>query len=647
MTIWRRLIFCALVGAVLLVACTTSMPASTTTPEPTGVPRFTPTKCWFSPPLGLKVDCGYLTVAEDHAKPDGPTLQLAVARFKSRSPEAASDPVVYLESGPGVSPLRTRAAYFQVDFGPLLEKRDVILFDQRGTGYSQPALDCPELTQQVIDALDRDVTTAQSTDLLYAALLQCRARLIQSGVNLAVYNTSQSAADLNDLRMALGYSQIDLYGLSYGSRLALTTMRDFPSGIRSVVIDSALPLQVDPFGQHPANAARAFNLLFDTCAADPVCNAAYPDLRRVFFDLVDRLNQQPAHYTMVSPSGDQQPAHLNGDKLMGFVFESLGSTSLIPLVPRLIYNARNGQYDLVAGVQSALPFETDKISAAMHYSVQCQEEIPFSKPEDVDAVLQQFPEYRALAVPGAFDFCREWGLPPAQTVEHQPVASDIPTLILSGQFDPMSPPNWSELAANTLSHSFSLEVPGAGLGAGLTRACARSMVAAFFENPSVRPDTGCLTDKTTALKFAIPLRPGDIRLGSFRDINVGIEGAVPTGWEKAGPITYSPSGQTNDLDALIQSAAPSGPDVLLNLLTNQMNQAGVEFKFKPAGTRSANDLTWSLYTAQVTVLHVDLALAQGNGKTYLVVLRSIVDERSVLYGAVFLPAIDAFKPLQK
>src|SRR5512143_2871926 len=169
MTIRRGLIFCTMVGAVLLVACTTPMPASTTTPEPTSMPRFTPNKCWFSPPLGLKVDCGYMTVAEDHAKTDGPTLQLAVARFKSSSSEAASDPVVYIESGPGVSPLRMRAAYLNVDFGPLLEKRDVILFDQRGTGYSQPALDCPELTQQVIDALDRDITTAQSTDLMYAA----------------------------------------------------------------------------------------------------------------------------------------------------------------------------------------------------------------------------------------------------------------------------------------------------------------------------------------------------------------------------------------------------------------------------------------------------------------------------------------------
>jgi pimeloyl-ACP methyl ester carboxylesterase len=170
------------------------------------------------------------------------------------------------------------------------------------------------------------------------ALLECRERLASEGVNLAAYNSAENAADLNDLRRALGLAAWNLYGISYGTRLALTAIRDFPQGLRSVVIDSVYPPQVSLFADIPANGARAFGVLFDECAADAICAAAYPNLGSVFFDLVDRFNTDPVTFKVKLHSGETYDVLLNGDGLMGLTFQSLYATSLLPYLPRLIFD---------------------------------------------------------------------------------------------------------------------------------------------------------------------------------------------------------------------------------------------------------------------------------------------------------------------
>ena len=292
----KRILYLSVIVAMVLSACAvtpTPTPAAPT-PSTNGVPRFEPADCWFDEPQGQTVECGYLIVPEDRANPSNDkTIQLAVARFKSDSSNPQPDPIVYLEGGPGGSPLRSYMPVFNVYFAPFLEKRDLILLDQRGTGYSQPALDCREYYDWALSVLDQDLSVEESEQQGNAASLACRERLVGSGVNLAAFNSAENAADVNDLRVALGYEQLNLYGISYGTRLALTVLRDFPQGLRSVVIDSVVPLQSNLYTEIPGNGARAFELLFEACATDAACSAAYPDLRGVFFDLVDQLNDKP------------------------------------------------------------------------------------------------------------------------------------------------------------------------------------------------------------------------------------------------------------------------------------------------------------------------------------------------------------------
>jgi pimeloyl-ACP methyl ester carboxylesterase len=281
-----------------------------------------------------------------------------------------------LEGGPGGSPLRSLVGQFGVLFGPLLKNNDLILFDQRGTGYSQPVLDCPEYNQLVLDTLDQYLSIKEAEEVSNAALLKCRDRLIKDGVNLAVYNSAQNAADIEALRQALNLSQINLYGISYGTRLALTMMRDFPQGIRSVTLDSVLPPQEDLYATTVTNGARALNALFDACAADAACNAAYPNLRQTFFDLKQRLDDAPVTFPVTVPDGSKQDMLLNGDSLVGLVFQGMYATSLLPAVPRLIVDIRDGNYALAAGLQSALLDQVERIVREHGGEIRAQSPVP-------------------------------------------------------------------------------------------------------------------------------------------------------------------------------------------------------------------------------------------------------------------------------
>ena len=299
------------------------------------------------------VHCGYLVVPADRGRPNGRTLRLAVAIFKSPSPTPAPDPVVVLQGGPGL-PLLSIAAH--VPLQALLAafsgggNRDIIMLDQRGTGYSQQSLSCPELAaaryRSIVQdrPLDQNLTSAQRLALLLRAERLCRARLVHAGIDLAAYTVAEDAADVRDLRLALGYKVWNLHGTSYGTRVAMEAMRLDPAGIRSVVLDSALPLQrTAPFDILP-QTARAFASVFAECAADPACAAAYPHLATVFERVVARLNAHPVRLPVLAmgargpaPTGRRYPVPANGENLVETAFGLLQGGAA-GMLPRMIFD---------------------------------------------------------------------------------------------------------------------------------------------------------------------------------------------------------------------------------------------------------------------------------------------------------------------
>jgi pimeloyl-ACP methyl ester carboxylesterase len=269
---------CAVVAAVLPLASPANAGARSELP----VPRFEPTVCPTKPiPTTLPADarCGFLVVPENRARPNGRTIRLTVGIVPAVSKTPARDPVVYLAGGPGGYPLGEAQSLIAAHFN---RDRELILISQRGTLYAppNPAPTCPEIDRAFQAALGLPLDGSQATRLNVAATRVCYQRLVATGVDLGAYNTTENAADVADLRVALGIREWNVFGVSYGSNPAMTLMRQHPQGIRSVTLDSVQPRRWWPPTASRRTPARAST----TCSvhAPPSLNVggATPGSRR-------------------------------------------------------------------------------------------------------------------------------------------------------------------------------------------------------------------------------------------------------------------------------------------------------------------------------------------------------------------------------
>lgn len=464
-------------------------------------PVFEYDDCPFELPQGEaegdSIECGYLIVPEDHDDPDSPEIELAVAILYADTDSPEPDPVIYLAGGPGGSAVLEVDAWVE---DPIRESRDIILLDQRGTGYSYPSLSCPQPAD--------DATEAEAAQ-------DCHDYWVDQGVNLSAYNSLQSAADVAALREALDYDQWNLFGVSYGTRLALAIMRDNPAGVRSVILDSTYPPQVNDQEEASSGQVATFRVLFDGCAADATCDDAYPDLENVFYETVDQLNSEPAEYVAVDPETDEEyDVTLSGDDFVEALFLAMYSTDNIPYLPAVIYAVADGDYGLLDDLNSGVLLdeyarvgtlrqqdeEPSDDADAMYNSVTCSEEIPFNDYNaaiaDAESVPPELRDGMVGAVEATFMICDIWDVTPAPAFEADPVVSDIPTLVLAGEYDPATPPVWGRIAAQTLSSSFFFEFPGVGHGVVDGGDCPRSIIMAFLDDPLTEPDGSCIADMT-------------------------------------------------------------------------------------------------------------------------------------------------------
>lgn len=473
-------------------------------PTPTAVPTSTPKEryrsitCQFDVPTGYVVQCGYLTVKENRLDPDSGYIRLAVTVIKSPNPRPKADPIVYLEGGPGGSILKIASRVFDGFLGPFTEERDVILFDQRGVGRSEPALDCPQYNAALRQSVEQDLRRESLAALMLDATKRCHDALVAQNIDLSGYTSAESAQDLRELREALGYDEWNLYGISYGTRLALEVMRDAPEGLRSVILDSSYPPEADLYTEIIPNAKRAFDTLFAGCAADDLCASAYPNLESVFYDLVEQLNEHPAEMEVVNQgTGQKIQAKMSGDMLMGSTFSALYDASTIPYLPAVFYEAHDGYLDILEPLLGDLFFRYDRTSLGMHYSVQCAEEVPFSSREAFEASAAKYPNIRhAFDTNPIFDICDIWDVQPRDEKENEPIDSDIPTLVLAGEYDPITPPSWGAEVADHLSRGYYFTFPGLGHGASVSDYCPFTILYEFLENPSAAPDGSCIGSMT-------------------------------------------------------------------------------------------------------------------------------------------------------
>jgi pimeloyl-ACP methyl ester carboxylesterase len=477
---------------------TVSYASQQTAATPSATPRFESSPCPFTPAAdqieGRTLNCGFVLVPENRAHPTGPWVRLAVAVFKS-STAVTRPPLIFLSGGPGTFILER--------FGPgvsgalardLTDGRDFILFDQRGVGFSRPSLACHELVDLKYRLIESNPTRDEETDSLVEAAFACRDRLAANGINLAAYTTIENAADVNDIRLALGYERFDVWGLSYGTRLALRLAQDFAGAVHALVLESALPASVNQVEDRAANAERAFRVLFDGCAADVACATAYPDLETLFYDLVAELNRNPARFPAQHPrTGEVYDVVLTGNRLISTLVSALTDAVLIPFVPLTAVSIQHGDFTLMSQATSVLTFD-DGRSAAMFYSVNCAEEVSRTSPAEVFAAQRNVrPEIAAaLNEDARLRICAGWGAARLRPSETRPVVSAVPTLILAGEYDPLTPPAYADVAARTLPNSSRFEFPGIGHDIQRMSPCAHAMFISFLTDPMAAPDASCI-----------------------------------------------------------------------------------------------------------------------------------------------------------
>jgi pimeloyl-ACP methyl ester carboxylesterase len=599
--------------------------------------------CEIDVPAGLDLDCGTLEVPADRDDPDAGTVTLAFGVVRTDHDEPADDPVLYLSGGPGQDSLELVPAAFGVLYEPLAANRDLIILDQRGTGYSEPSLACEEHASWVRENLDSDLPAEQLAAQSVEALAECRERLVvEEDVDLSAFNSAASAADLDDLRRALEVDEWNLYGISYGTRLALTAMRDHPEGIRSVVLDSAYPVDADLYEEMPENAARAMSAFFDACASDAACEERFGDLGSRFTDLVERLDADPVPVTLPDPAtGRRVEGRLDGATIAGLLFQSLYATELVPLLPEILDAATRDEVGTVGVLLGAFSQQIELVSMGQQLAVQCQEEVAFGDREAVEAaadeqpVLRSFFESAPTIGAGVFDICDEWDAGEPGPDEDDPVESAIPTLVLAGELDPVTPPRWGEAVAADLANSFSFTFPSTGHGVVPAHDCAAAMTRDFLDDPGAEPDAGCIDDIEP-----LPFSPEDVEveLVPVDAEYVGFAGVRPEGWTAAGPGVYQESLLTSFLQQVV-------PGTTAEQVLNQVaRQIGADEPPAPVGQRQTEFLTWDLYELDDLGLRIDVALAEHEGSLAILQVASTPQRRDVYVRQVFEPALDAFDP---
>lgn len=409
--------------------------------------------------------CGTLEVPEDRAQPAGRriTLRVAVVPAVSRSPRP--DPLFLLAGGPGQAASEAFPAEISA-WERINQTRDLVLVDQRGTGGSHP-----------LRCLDPEAETVRAEAELIAALQACPAKL---NADVRFYTTEIAMQDLDEVRAALGYPQINLYGASYGTRAALTYLRLYPERVRTLILDAV----VSPDFRLMLNAAqdgeRALELALARCAAEAACRAAFPDLRAELAGLLQRLAQQPETLHLPNPvTGAPLAFPLTRAGLARLIFGALYApevAALLPLALHTAYADRNyaplvaQAYSLDAGLYDGL-----------FYAVACAEDAPrFTAAEAAAAAGPVFGDQTAAlrAV------CAQWPAGAVSAAFYQPVRSAAPALLLSGGADPITPPQYAAQVAAGLSHSLQVTAPAMGHGI-LVRGCVSALATDFINRGTV------------------------------------------------------------------------------------------------------------------------------------------------------------------
>ena len=427
-------------------------------------------------PVKILAECGHLSVAENRNNPDR-MINLNIAIIRSQSSKKKSDPVIMLAGGPGQAAIEAypRAA---TAFKNILKHRDVVLVDQRGTGGSNK-ISC-DFNQETRDRIEQDQS------LIPDEFKKCVAKL---DADTRYYTTQESIKDLEQVRKALNIEKWNLIGVSYGTRKASTYIKMFPESIRSVILDSVVPHQ-EPLAQnHEKNLVNALRKQFEQCEKQPACHDAFGDVEQQMWELIDRVDQEkPTIKLQNFSTGKYEEITMTKEYLTLAIRMLAYSPQTMRILPLLIAKANHGQLETIAAQAKMIESMMGDSLSNVELSILCAEDLPFY---DKEYIVNDNNLFGKDLLEVVKKNCEVWPHIVVDASFKDPVVSDLPVLLLSGELDPVTPPKFAETAMQTLSNSQHLVAKGQGHNI-FHLGCMPDIIAEFIDDPEQELNTECM-----------------------------------------------------------------------------------------------------------------------------------------------------------
>ncbi|XOV82205.1 MAG: alpha/beta fold hydrolase [bacterium] len=441
----------------------------------------------------LQAQCATWERPLDPAEPDGPTIELFVTKLASTALQPAADAFTIINGGPGASSVQ-----MMVDLAPVLQaftrERDVVVIDQRGTGSSAPLI-CQALTDST-EILDAEQTIALTQDCIDKLPHDPR-----------FFSTTVAVEDLEALRIALQYRQLSVYGVSYGTRVAMQYMRTYPDSLRSVVIDGVVP-PTKVLGENVAlNSQQTLDGLFDRCRQHPGCDGQFPRLAEDFARLQERLRSDPVALNIQHPvTGVATDVEVGYGHLAVWIRLALYAPATSALIPLIIHEAANADnyLPIAASALRMLHQLNDSMNYGMHNAVVCTEDAPFFSDADVDFERLEKTYLGREMYDTLKTMCSTW---PAGVIDKNmkaPLVSSVPTLVLSGEFDPITPPAYGDAVMPGLSRAKHIVAPGQGHGT-IAQGCIPRLILEFVESADPASIDGSCVEHLSTFPFFVDL----------------------------------------------------------------------------------------------------------------------------------------------
>lgn len=444
-----------------------------------------------------EVRCATLDVFENRETKQGRKIAMNIVVLPATARIKEADPVFLFAGGPGQAATEL-ARESLIILGGLNGKRDIVLVDQRGTGKSN-GLGCrfsDRNTLETVDPIKRDQVNRK-------LLLECRDTLAKRA-DLTQYTTTIAMADIDDVRAALGYDKINLWGASYGTRAALEYMRRYPAHVRSVVLDGVAPPSMMMPVTFSRDAGAAYDKMLSACAQERACVKQFPQLKSQVDELLASLDKQPQKVSVPDAlTGILREVAVTKDAVLRAIFSTLYVPEMTALLPELLVSAKERRYAPLLAMTSAFgELAEEKMFLGMQFSVVCAEDVPRIGADKGELVAAPF---GGMFVRDYVKACNDWPRGAMAKDFHQPVGSDKPVLILSGGLDPVTPALFGEEVKKSLTNALHLVANNIGHGVS-GRGCAPKLIKRFIETANVAGLDGQCLDRLPRPMFFEPMQ---------------------------------------------------------------------------------------------------------------------------------------------